>query len=87
VHINHIVEVGIPGFTMITPYEIDASQRDTGNPRYLHLYELDNADTETTFSAMAPLVQARLDRDEFKAWAMHPELRIDYVSTYRLIRE
>ena len=82
VHINHIAAAAVPGFTMITPYE------NTGEgPRYLHLYEMDDDDPEATFQHMTPLVKARLDPDEFDTWAVHPELRIDYVSTYRLIRD
>ena len=82
VHINHIAAAGVPGYTMITPYE------NAGDgPRYLHLYEMDDDDPEATFQRMTPLVKARLDGDEFDAWAVHPELRIDYVSTYQLIRD
>src|SRR6185312_6731548 len=35
VHIKYIVEAGVPGFTMITPYE----NATGGDPRYLHFYE------------------------------------------------
>jgi hypothetical protein len=87
VHISHIAAAGVPGFTMITPYEIDEAQRDTKNPRYLHLYELDDPDPEARFAQMSTFVRARLDDDdEYKAWAFHSELRIDYVSTYALER-
>jgi len=80
VHISHIAAAGVPGYTMITPYE------NAGDgPRYLHLYEMDADDPEAAFQRMTPLVKARLDRAEFDTWAVHPELRIDYVSTYRLI--
>jgi len=82
VHINHLAAAGVPGYTMITPFE------NAGNgPRYLHLYEMDAEDPEETFQGMTPLVKARLDPEEFDDWAVHPELRIDYVSTYRLIRD
>ena len=81
VHINHIAAAGVPGYTMITPYENRAD-----GPRYLHLYEMDADDPEATFQAMTPLVRTRLDPTAFDEWAVHPELRIDYVSTYRLIR-
>jgi hypothetical protein len=80
IHISHIAAAGVPGYTMITPYEIDGK-----GPRYLHFYEMDDGDPEATFQRMTPLVHARLDRDEFKMWTGHPELRIDYVSTYRLL--
>ena len=81
VHISHIAAAGVPGYTMITPYENTA-----GGPRYLHLYEMDADDPEATFQGMTPLVKSRLDPEQFDVWAVHPELRIDYVSTYRLIR-
>ncbi len=81
VHISHIAAAGVPGYTMITPYE-RAPVAPT--PRYLHLYEMDGDDPEACFQAMTPLVRARLgSEDAFRAWAWHPELRIDYVSTYR----
>jgi hypothetical protein len=78
VHISHIAAAGVPGYMMITPYENHGP-----GPRYLHLYEFDNADAETTFQAMTPLVWKRLDsKDAFGEWANHPELRIDFVSTF-----
>ena len=82
VHLNHIAAVGVPGYTMVTPYEIDGD-----GPRFLHLYEMDADDPEATYRRMTPLVRARLDDDAFTEWTRHPELRIDYVSTYRLIRD
>ena len=54
-HLNHIVEAGIPGFTMITPYE----NATGGDPRYLHFYEFDDPEAEITFKRMRPLVEAR----------------------------
>jgi hypothetical protein len=81
VHISHIAATGVPGYTMITPYELEGG----GGPRYLHLYEIDDDDPEARFQAMTPLVRDRLsDADEFSEWAWHPELRIDFVSCYRL---
>jgi hypothetical protein len=80
VHINHIAAAGVPGYTMITPFE-NAGE----GPRYLHLYEMDADDPEAAFQGMTPIVRTRLDPEEFDAWAVHRELRIDYVSTYRLI--
>ena len=82
VHINHIAAAGVPGYTMITPYENAGA-----GPRFLHLYEIDDDDPEATFHRMTPMVQSRLDADEFRTWMQHRELRIDYVSTYRLIRD
>ena len=41
---------------MITPYE----SADGADPRFLHLYEMNSADPEATFSSMRPLVEKRL---------------------------
>lgn len=80
VHLAHIAAAAVPGYTMITPYEVDGV-----GPRYLHLYELDVDDPEAAFQAMTPLVRERLDDDAFRDWSWHPELLIDYVSTYRRV--
>ena len=82
VHLNHIAAAGVPGYTMVTPYEIDGD-----GPRFLHFYEMDDDDPEAAYERMTPLVRARLDDADFTEWTRHPELRIDYVSTYRLIRD
>ena len=84
VHLNYIVEAGIPGFTMITPYE----NATGGDPRYLHFYEFDAPDAEITFKRMRPLVEARIGEwgtPECQAWAMHPALRIVYVNSFSLV--
>jgi len=84
VHLNHIVEAGVPGFTMITPYE-NVTQ---GDPRYLHFYEFDDSEAEVTFKRMRPLVEARLGpwgSPECAAWAVHPALRIMYVNSFALV--
>jgi hypothetical protein len=86
VHLNHIVEAGVPGFTMITPYE----NATGGDPRYLHFYEFDDADAEVTFKRMRPLVEARLgawETPECQEWAVHPALRIMYVNSFELVGE
>lgn len=84
VHIRHIAAAAVPGFTLITPYENVARAR----PRFLHLYELDTDAAEEAFQRMTPATLARLPgRDERRAWAGHPELVIDYVSTFRLVAE
>jgi hypothetical protein len=81
VHISHIAAVGVSGYTMITPYELEGA---TG-PRFLHLYEMDDDDPEARFQSMTPMVRKRLgDERAFEAWAWHPELRIEFVTTYRL---
>ena len=84
VHLNHIVEAGVPGFTMITPYE-NVTQ---GDPRYLHFYEFDDPEAEVTFKRMRPLVEARLGAwgtPACAAWAVHPALRIMYVNSFALV--
>lgn len=82
VHLRHIAEVGVPGYTMITPYE----NATGGDPRFLHFYEMDTDDPEASFQAMTPLVTERIgamDTPAWQAWAQHPELRIMYVNTFR----
>jgi hypothetical protein len=86
VHLNHIVEAGVPGYTMITPYE----NVSRGDPRYMHFYEFDDVDAEVTFKRMRPLVEARLGpwgSPECDAWAFHPALRIMYVNSFALVGE
>jgi hypothetical protein len=46
---------------------------------------MDDNDPEATYKRMTPLVKARLSHEDFTEWTGHPELRIDYVSTYRLL--
>lgn len=85
VHIRHIAEAAVPGYSMITPYE-NATAGAT--PRFMHLYEIDREDPESVFASMTPLVTARLggaDTPEWKHWAHTPELCIDYVNTFSLI--
>jgi hypothetical protein len=84
VHLRHIAEVGVPGYSMITPYEHAAG----GDPRFLHFYEMDTDDPEAAFLAMTPLVRERLgDRAAFKHWAGHDALRIMYVNSFRRLGE
>ncbi len=85
VHIHDIAAAAPEHFTMITPYENVTG----GEPRYLHLYELDTDDPEPAFQAMTPATKARFDAGgwsshPFDEWAWHPELVIDFVSTFRL---
>ena len=42
-------------------------------------------DPFATFSAMTPLVEARLTPDDFRDWAWHPQLRIDESRAYRRV--
>ncbi len=84
VHIRHIAEAAVPGFRMITPY---ANTATTG-PRFLHFYEMHTDDPEAAFQAMTPRVADRLGgtgSEEYRAWAWHPQLRIDYVNTFRRV--
>jgi hypothetical protein len=86
VHIRHIAEVGVPGFSMITPFENVTG----GDPRFLHFYEMDSDDPERTFQAMTPLVADRIGRPgtaAWDSWATTPELRIMYVNTFRRLGE
>jgi hypothetical protein len=81
VHIRHIAEVGVPGYTMITPY-VNARGDD---PLFMHFYEMDTDDPEASYQAMTPLVTERIgarDTDAWKRWAWHPQLRIMYVNTF-----
>jgi hypothetical protein len=85
VHIRHIAEVGNPGYTMITPYE----NVTAGDPRFMHLYEIDRDDPEAAFRGMTPRVIERLGggfgTPAFDAWAFHDALRIMYVNSFRRI--
>ena len=87
VHIRHIAETGNPGYTMITPYENVTG----GDPRFMHLYEIDTDDPEAAFRAMTPRVIERLGggfgTPAFDAWAFHDALRIMYVNSFRLLGE
>jgi hypothetical protein len=86
VHIAEIAAAGVPGYTMITPYE----HAGGGDPRFLHFYEMDTEDPEASFRAMTPMVAERLggrDTDAFRSWAWHAALRILYVNSFRLAGE
>ena len=82
VHIRHIAEVGVPGFTMITPYENVTG----GDPRFMHFYEMDTDDPEAAFQEMPRLVMKHLGEPGtpgWDGWANTPELRIMYVNSFR----
>lgn len=86
VHIRHIAEVGVPGYSMITPYENVTG----GDPRFMHFYEMDTDDPEGAFRTMTPLVSDRIGQpgtEAWNAWANTPELRIMYVNTFRRLGE
>jgi hypothetical protein len=66
---------------MITPYE----NKGSGEPRFLHLYEIDQPDAEAAFSQMAPMTVSRLrerGKGAIKAWMGHPSLRINYINSF-----
>ena len=85
VHLRHIAEVAVPGYTMITPYENVTG----GDPRFMHFYEMDIDDPERAYRAMTPLVTDLLgaDTEAWNHWAFHPALRIMYVNTFRRLGE
>lgn len=84
VHIRHIAAAAVPGFALITPYENVTG----GRPRFLHFYELDTDAAEEAFQRMTPATLARLpEKEQRRAWAGHPELVIEYVSTFRFVAE
>jgi len=86
VHIRHIAQVGVPGYTMITPYE----NATGGDPRYLHFYEMDTEDPELAFKSMTPLVEQLIGGQgtpEFKRWGWHDALRIMYVNSFKRLGE
>ncbi len=81
VHIRHIAEAAVPGYTMITPYENITG----GDPRFMHFYEMDTDDPETAFKSMTPLVAERIGDEStatFHNWARGPSLRIMYVNSF-----
>jgi hypothetical protein len=84
VHIHDIAAATPPHFTMITPYE----NVTRGEPRYMHLYELDTLDPEPAFAAMTPATRDRIGAwgtHPYEEWAWHPALVIEYVNTFRRI--
>jgi hypothetical protein len=84
VHIRHIAAAAIPGYTMITPYE----HATGGDPRYLHLYEMDTDDPERAFLSMRGHVCDRIGgpgTGAFDEWAWHPQLWIMYVNSFERV--
>ena len=81
-HIREIAATVVPGMAMITPYE----NRGSGDPRFLHLYEIDQPDAETAFQRMAPLTIGRIrdngGKQAVEEWLDHPALRIDYINSF-----
>ncbi len=86
VHIRHIAEASVPGYTMITPY---VNAQSGGHPRFMHWYEIDSDDPERVFKSMTPLVTARMggsDHEQWRRWAHTPSLRIMYVNTFERVQ-
>jgi len=85
VHIRHIAEASVPGYTMITPY---VNAVPGGHPRFMHFYEMDCHNPEKAFKTMTPLVISRFggaDHDYFRYWANGPSLKIMYVNSFRRV--
>jgi hypothetical protein len=85
VHIRHIAEAGIPGFTQISVYENVAPV----DPMFMHFYEFDTEDPEATFSTMTQYVAPRLGgvaSEAYTAWAdwRTGGGRLFYCNTFRL---
>ncbi len=88
VHIRHIAEAGIPGFTQISVYENVAPV----DPMFMHFYEFDTDDPEATFSTMTRHVAPRLggaDSEAFTTWADWRAAggRLFYCNSFRLLGE
>ena len=88
VHIRHIADAAIPGFTQISVYE-DISETE---PRYMHFYEFDNPHAEATFSTMVDFVGPRLGgttSEAFNEWAdwRAPGGRLFYCNTFSRLGE
>ena len=85
IHISTIAATANPGSTMITPYE----NATGGDPRFLHLYEMEEEDPEACFQRVPDLVAKRvgggMGTPAFQSWAFHPALRIMYVNTFRRV--
>jgi hypothetical protein len=88
VHIRHIADAGIPGFTQISVYE---NQTHT-DPLFMHFYEFDNFDAEETFSTMVGHVAPRLGGSDSPAYAEWADWRVGhgrlfYCNTFRRMGE
>jgi hypothetical protein len=86
VHISWIAAVGVPGYSMITPYE----NATGGDPRFMHFYEMDTTEPEHSFKLMTPLVESRFGvqgTEAFTYWGWHDALRIMYVNSFALVGE
>jgi len=87
VHLRWIAAARVPGYTTITPYvNVDDL---AGTPRFCHFYEMEGDNPRATYESMTPLVAELLGggpgTPAYDAWAWHPELRIEYVNTFRRV--
>jgi hypothetical protein len=88
VHIRHIADAGIPGFTQISVYE----NQKGADPLFMHFYEFDTLDAEETFSTMVQHVAPRLGGAESEAYAEWADWRVGhgrlfYCNTFRRLDE
>ena len=85
VHLRHIAAAGVEGFTMITPHE----NAGPGEPRFMHLYEMDTPEAEEAFQRMVPTTERRRVGERgsplWNEWFFHDEAVINYVNTFRRI--
>ena len=84
VHIRHIADAGIPGFTQISVYE----NQKRADPLFMHFYEFDNLDAEGTFSTMVEHVAPRLGGADSRAYSEWADWRagsgrLFYCNTFR----
>lgn len=82
IHLHYIASATPPGYSMITPYE----NVGAGDPRFLHLYELDTEDVVTAVDTMPEKVMEHwgfeMGDEAFMRWAMIPSLDIWYVNVF-----
>lgn len=88
VHIRHIADAGIPGFTQISVYENQSGHE----PLFMHFYEFDTLDAEQTFSTMVDHVAPRLGGTQSEAYAQWADWRVGcgrvfYCNTFRRVGE
>ena len=88
VHIRHIADAGIPGFTQISVYE----NQSKGDPLFMHFYEFDNVDAEKTFSTMVDHVAPRIGGAHSQAFSQWADWRaghgrLFYCNTFSLLGE
>jgi hypothetical protein len=74
VHIRHIADAGIPGFTQISVYE----NQKGAEPLFMHFYEFDNPDAEATFSTMVEHVAPRIGGADSPAYAEWADWRVGH---------